>query len=217
LRDYFPTVDSRVQARKQFAMRSGAYLKHTDVPWWLRVPVMTGVHSWLDEELIYMPQWVDLTLLAEWREIESIAAGLQVDVAGPIFQMNPGWYDGWIRSTGVILQPYVASEIGYKSGEYNYLDLTLAPQISWYRWLPSPLKLQPEFGFRATFNEFDGAGADQRWVAGMGFKWTFFYLSAKNFMDGWDLSQASLSNDWDWRIGIVLNAIRLGQTISLVF
>jgi hypothetical protein len=217
LRDYFPTVEARVDARKRTETRAGAYLQYAGVTWWLRVPMMTGVNSRLDENLIYMPQWVDLTLLAQWREIESIAAGLQVDVAGPLFQMKPGWYDGWIRSAGVILQPYVASELGYKSGEYNYFDLTLAPQISWYRWLPSPIKVQPEFGVRLTFNEFENNGEGQRWVAGVGFKWTFFYLSAKNFMVGEDLSKASLGDSWDWRFGIVLNAIRLGQSLALVF
>ena len=217
LRDYFPTVESRVDARKRFEMRSGAYLKHAGVPWWLRVPVMTGVYSKLDESLIYMPQWLDLTLLVEWREVESIAAGLQMDVSGPLFQMKPGWYDGWIRSTGVILQPYIASEIGYKSGEYNYVDITLAPQISWYRWLPSPIKIQPEFGARHTFNEFEGHGEGQRWVAGIGFKWTFFYVSGKSFLDGWDIADASLGNEWDWRFGLVFNLIRLGQSVSLVF
>lgn len=217
LRDYFPTVDSRVAARKRIEMRAGAYLQYTNVPWWLRVPVMTALNSRLDENLIYMPQWVDLTLLAQWQEIESIAAGLQMDMIGPVFQKKPGWYDAWIRGTGVILQPYIGSELGYKSAQYHYFDVTLAPQLSWYRWLPSPVKVQAQFGARFTFDEFEGHGDGQRWVAGFGFKWTFFYLSAKNFLDGWDISQVTTGDGWDWRFGLVLNAIRLGQNISLVF
>jgi hypothetical protein len=217
LRGYFETVDERVDARDRIEKRSGAYIRYLDLPWWLRMPVMSGVHSWLDEELIYMPQWVDLTALGEWREIESLAAGLQVDIAGPVFQIKPGWYDGWIRGTGFILQPYVAGEIGYKHARYHYVDATIAPQLGWYRWLPTPVRIQLEFGRRWTFDEFDNSAEGRRWVAGIGFKWAFLYLSGKNFLQGEHLGGIRFSDDWDWRFGLVFNPIRLAETIGLVF